>query len=147
MTALSADLIRGTDGQELFPTFVEEDSHKADMTFARYRLSTLATTHQADRDARRMLLADLRDLERKAFPEMQLLTQLLSHFAPVQKQRVNPKGPTFEEVVPPAKLKGYKADFSCLGAFIKPNHAMANYVSKELILEELHLQFFFRPFG
>ena len=24
---------------------------------------------------------------------------------------------------------------------------MANYVSKELILEELHLQFFFRPFG
>ena len=128
MTALSADLIRGTDGQELFPTFVEEDSHKADMTFARYRLSTLATTHQADRDARRMLLADLRDLERKAFPEMQLLTQLLSHFAPVQKQRVNPKGPTFEEVVLPAKLKGYKADFSCSGAFPKPNQDTANYV-------------------
>ena len=147
VTALTADLVRETDGRELFSAFVEEDFHTAATTFVRYRLSTLAIIRQTDRDARRMFLADLRDLGRKAFPEMQLLMQLLSHFAPVQKQRVNPKGPTFEEVVLPVKLKEYKADFSCLGAFLKPNQAMANYVSKELILEELHLQFFFRSFG
>ena len=145
--ALTADLVRETAGRELFSAFVEEDFHTAAMTFVRYRLSTLPIIRQTDRDARRMFLADLRDLERKAFPEMQLLMQLLSHFAPVQKQRVNPKDPTFEEVVLPVKLKEYKADFSCLGGFLKPNQAMANYISKELIREELHLQFFFRPFG
>ena len=142
VTALTADLVRETAGRELFSAFVEEDFHTAAMTLVRYRLSTLAIIRQTDRDARRMFLADLRDLERKAFPEMQLLMQLLSHFAPVQKQRVNPKDPTFEEVVLPVKLKDYKADFSCLGAFLKPNQVMANYVSKELIMEELHLQFF-----
>ena len=73
-----------------------------------------------------MFLADLAELERKAFPEMQLLFHLLSHFAPVQKQRANPKGPTFGEVALPAHLEEYKADFSCSGAFPKPNQAMAD---------------------
>ena len=147
VTALTADLVRETAGRELFSAFVEEDFHTAAMTFVRYRLSTLAIARQTDRDARRMFLADLRDLERKAFPEMQLLTQLLPHFAPVQKQRVGPKDPTFEEVALPVKLKEYEADFSPLGGFLKPNQTMANFISKELIREELRLQFFLRPFG
>ena len=70
---------------------------------------------------------------------MQPLMHLLAHFAPAQKQRVNQKDPTFEEVALPAKLRDYKADFGCLGGFMKPNQSMANYVSKELILEKLHL--------
>ena len=141
VTALKDDLVRETAGRELSSAFVSEDSHAAAMTFVRYRLSTLAIIRQKYRGARRMFLSDLRELGRKEFPEMQLFTQLLSHFAPVQKQRVNPKDPTFEEVVLPAKLRGYKADFSCLGGFRRPNQGMSNYVSKELILEELHLQF------
>ena len=58
--------------------------------------------------------------------------QLMAHFAPVLKQRVNPKDPPFDEVVFPAMIPEYKADFSCLGGFLKPNQLMANYVSKEL---------------
>ena len=132
--ALTGDLARETSGMDLFSGFAEEDFRTDAMTFVRYRLSTLAIIRQTDRGARRMFLADLRELERQAFPEMQLLMQLLAHFAPVQKQRVNPKDPTFEEVVLPVKLRDYKADFSCLGGFLKPNQAMANYVSKELIV-------------
>ena len=112
VTALAADIVRETAGRDLFSAFAEEDFHTAAMTFARYRLSTLATIRQTDRDARRMFLSDLRELGRKAFPEMQLLMQLSAHFAPVQKQLVNPKDPTFEEVVLPVKLRDYKADFS-----------------------------------
>ena len=141
VTVLTSDLVRETTGRELLSAFVEEDFAAAALTFVRYRLSTLAIIRQTDRGARRMFLSYLRELDRMAFPEMQLLTQLLSHFAPVQRQRANPKDPTFEEVVLPAKLKGYKADFSCLGGFRRPNQGMSNYVSKELILEELHLQF------
>ena len=133
VTALKDDLVRETAGRGLFSAFADEDSHTAAMTFVRYRLSALAIIRQRGRDARRIFLPDLRELGRKAFPEMQLLMQLLAHFAPVQKRRVNPKGPTFEEVVLPAKLRGYKADFICLGGFIKPNQTMANYVSKGMI--------------
>ena len=147
VTAPRGDLVRETAGRDLLSAFVEEDCHEAAMTFARYRLSTLAIIRQTDRDARRMFLPDLRELRRKAFPQMQLSMQLLAHFAPVQKQRVSPKDPTIEEVVLPAKLQAYKADFSCLGGSLKPNQTMANYVSKELILGKLHLQFFFKPDG
>ena len=115
MATLTADIVRETDGRELFSAFGEEDFYTAAMTFVRYRLTTLAIIRQADSDARRMFLSDLRELERKAFPETQLLMQLLAHFAPVQKQRANPKDPTFEEVVLPVKLRDYKAYFSCLG--------------------------------
>ena len=130
--ALAADIIRETKGRDSFAAFFPPDFHQAAETLVRYRLSTLQIIRQTDKDARRMFLADLRDLERKAFPEMQLLMQLFSHFAPVAKPRTNLKDPPFEEVVLPVKLKDYTADLSSLGGYLKPNQLMANYVSKEL---------------
>ena len=43
-----------------------------------------------------MFLSDLRDSERKAFPEMQMAMQMFSHFAPnlVSGARY-PEGPTY----------------------------------------------------
>ena len=90
---LLADLIRETAGRDRFAAFGREDLRAAALTLARYRLSTLAIIRQTDKDARRMFLSDLRDLERQAFPEMQLLMQLLAHFAHAHKPRVNPKDP------------------------------------------------------
>ena len=145
--ALTDHLALQTAGRELFSAFAGEDFHTDAMTLVRYRMSTLAIIRQADRGARRMFISDLRELGRKAFPEMQLLLQLPAHFAPVQKQRVNPKDPTFEEVALPVKLKEYKADFSKLGGFLKPNQDLANYIGMGLIRGELHLQFSFNPFG
>ena len=68
-------------GRERFEAFSPPDFPQADGTLVRYRLSTLAITRQTDREARRMFLADLRDMERGIFLEMQLSMQLFSHFA------------------------------------------------------------------
>ena len=79
-----------------------------------------------------MFLADLRDMGRKDFPEMQLLMQLFSHFPPVLKKRANLKCPHFEEAVLPFRLRNCTANLRSLGGYLKPNQLMANYVSKEL---------------
>ena len=64
---------------------------------------------------------------------MQLIMQLLEHFKPLSlKSRANAKDPLFEEIVLPSRLKNFRADFSQIGAFLKPNQLMANYVSREL---------------
>ena len=130
--ALTADLERETRGSGSPNAFFPPDFHQAAETLVRYRLSTLQIIRQTDKDARRMFLADLRDLGRKAFPEMQLLMQLFSHFSPVLKQRTILKDPHFEEVVLPVRLKEYMVDLISLGGYLKPNQLMANYVSKEL---------------
>ena len=78
--ALTADLVRETAGRECFSAFYPPDFHQAAETLVRYRLSTLQIVRQTDKDARRMFLSDLRDLGRKAFPEMQLLMQLFFSF-------------------------------------------------------------------
>ena len=70
--SLTADLARETAGREVFSPFGEEDMRTAALTLVRYRLSTMAIIRQTDRGARRMFISDLRELERKAFPEMQL---------------------------------------------------------------------------
>ena len=59
-----------------------------------------------------MFLADLRDLDRKASPEIQLAMQLFSHFVPVAKQRANVEGHPFEEAVLPVRLRNYTASLS-----------------------------------
>ena len=95
---------------------------EAAYTHVRYRLSSLAIIRHTERDARRLFLSELRGDERKSFPEMQLLMQLFSHFAPVvARQRLNSKNPPFEELVIPQRLAGYTADLSGLGGFLKPN--------------------------
>ena len=130
---LAADLTAETRGRERFELFDEADMLTAAEIFVRYRLPTLAVIRQTDRDARRMFVSDLRDIERLAFPDLQLILQLLSHFSPqLLKPRANAKDPPFEEAVLPEKLKAYRADLSQLGAFLKPNQLMANFISKEL---------------
>ena len=90
VATLAADLVRETAGRGQFSAYVEEDCHTAAMTLVRYRLSTLPVIRQTDRGARRMFLPDLREMGRKAFPEMHLPMQLLAHFAPVLMPRANP---------------------------------------------------------
>ena len=113
--------------------FSAHDMEQASNTLVRYRLSSLATIRHTERDARRLFLSELRGNERKRFPEMQLLMQIFSHFAPViVRQRLNAKGPSFEELVIPQKLARYSADLSGMGGFLKPNQPMVNYISMEL---------------
>ena len=107
-------------------------------TLVRYRLSSLSTIRHTERDARRLFLSEVRDKARKSSPELQLLTQLFTHFAPVMvRQRPNAKGPAFEELVIPQKLPRYTANLSGLGGFLKPNQPMANYISKEIAVGKL----------
>ena len=62
-----------------------------------------------------MFLSDLRDLERKAPPEMQTMTQLFARVAPnLVKKRANANGPPFEEALLPTKLNNYTSDIRCL---------------------------------
>ena len=118
---------------ERFETASEHDMWQADGTFSRYRLASLAVIRHAGRDARRAFLPDLWELGRRSFPEMQLIMQLLSHFSPqMVKPSNNAKGPAYEEVLLPGKLKAYTADLSDLGAFFRPNKLMANYVILEM---------------
>ena len=69
-------------GRERFAATTPADIHLAAETFPRYRLTSLAVIRQTDASDRRMFLSDLRELGRRSFPEMQLITQLLSQFTP-----------------------------------------------------------------
>ena len=81
-------------------------------TLFRYRLPTLDVIRRTALDARRMFLSDLRQLDRRSFPDMQLIMQLLEHFKPLSlKSRANAKDPLFEEVVIPTRLRNFRADF------------------------------------
>ena len=78
--ALTADLVRETAGRRNFSAFYPSAFHQAAEALVRYRLSSLQIIRQTDKDARRMSLSDLRDVGRKAFPEMQLEMQIFFHF-------------------------------------------------------------------
>ena len=81
---------------------------------SRYRLPTLDAIRHTALDARRMFLSDLRQLDRRSFPDTHLITQLLEHFKPLSlKSRANAKDPLFEEVVIPARLRNFRDDLSC----------------------------------
>ena len=136
--ALAADFAEETKGSERFETDSREDMLRAAGIFARYRLPPLAAIRQTDRDARRMFVSDLRDIERLAFPDIRLMISLISHFTPqLLKAKANAKGPPFGEAVLPGKLRKYTADLSQLGAFLKPNQLMAK--RKELARGKLQV--------
>ena len=103
-------------------------------TFVRYRIVSLASLRRTDREARAMFIKDLREIERRSFPELQLILLLLGHFVPQQvKTRPNEKNPAFEEIVLATKL-GPQGDFMVdlrhLSAFLKPSQEMANLFRK-----------------
>ena len=64
--ATAADLVLETQGRARFEAFSPPDFLQAAETLARHRLPPMAIIRQTDRGARRMFLADLRGLERKA---------------------------------------------------------------------------------
>lgn len=80
-----------------------------------------------------MFRSNLREMERRPLPEMQRTEQILAHFAhQIVKSQHNACDPPFEEEVLRRILGRYSADFPHLGAYLKPNHLMANYISLEL---------------
>ena len=128
----------GTAGRERLEAFTAQDMEQAAETLVRYRLCNLSTIRHAERDARRLFLSELMDNERKSFPELQLLMQLFSHFAPVvARQRLNAKDPSFEELAIPKKLARYTSNLSGMGGYLKPNQPMVNYISKEIAVGKL----------
>ena len=72
-------------GRERFQDFSPADTTWAAQTFVRYRIHNLASLRRKDKEARTMFIKDLREIERRSFPEMQLILLLLGHFAPSSK--------------------------------------------------------------
>ena len=136
VNALVLELQTEIRGRERFQDFGEADILWAAETFVRYRIANVASLRRTDREARAMFIKDLREVEKRTFPEMQLILQLLNHFAPQQvKQRPNEKNPAYEEIVLAAKLGpngNFMVDFRGLSAFLKPSQEMANFISQEL---------------
>ena len=62
VAASTADLVRETAGRGSFGAFYPPDSAQAAETLFRYCFTTLQIIRQTDKDARRMFLADLRDM-------------------------------------------------------------------------------------
>ena len=102
-------------------------------TLARYRVASLAVLRQTDRASRTMFVRDLREGDRRAFPQMQLLLQIVGHFSPHQlRNRPNAKNPSYEEVVSLARMATFDVDFSRLPGLLEPYQDMANAIRLEL---------------
>ena len=64
---------------------------------------------------------------------MQHTTHLLAHFDPqIAKARPNANDPPLEAAVLHQRFNGYTANFPQLGAYLKPDQHMANYIRLEL---------------
>ena len=130
---LEAELFRETRGRGRFAAFPEDEFHESAGILARYRIASLETLHQTPKDARAMFMRDLREAERRPFPELQLMLQILGHFPPIQLQiRPNTNDPAYEELVIPERLRTFTADLSGIGTLLKPTHEMSNYISLEV---------------
>ena len=92
VNAMVTELTAEIRGRERFQDFAPADILWAAETFVRYRIPSLASLRRTDREARAMFIKDLREVETRSFPEIQLILQLLNHFAPQQvKFRPNDK--------------------------------------------------------
>ena len=122
--SLSAEISEEISGRGRFLTVSPDDIIDAATIYIRYRLPTLDVIRHTALGARRIFLSDLRQLDRRSFPEMQLIMQLLEHFRPqLLKSKANAKDPLFEEVVIPARLRNFRADFSPAGGFSEAQSA------------------------
>ena len=131
--APAAELTQATAGSDRFLTVTPADLYHSAETCVMYRLTSLDISRRAERGARRLFPADLREFRRRSFHEMQLVAGRLSHFSHhIAKSRANANDPLFGDIVLPAKLRNFADDLSPMGAFLKPNHLMANYGSREL---------------
>ena len=109
--ALTDDLTAETAGRDRFQTITPAYLRHAAETFAHYRLTSLGIIRHTDRDARRMFLSYLGELDHLPSPQMQLIMQLLAHFTPqIMKSRADAKDPMFGELVIPERLRNFPAD-------------------------------------
>ena len=128
------------NGRWRFSTATRTDWHLEAETCGRRRVTSLAVIRQMGADSRRMFLSDLPELGRRSFHEMQMVTQILSHFSPNRaNRRTRSKGPIFGEVALPGSLRNYPYYRSTLGAFLKPNQPTANCISRELARGKLDI--------
>ena len=82
-----------------------------------------------------MFLSDLRELGRRSSPGMQMVAQLMSHFnAQIVRSMAIANDPMFVGIALLEWMRNFAADLSPMGAFLKPNRQMANYVSRELAI-------------
>ena len=63
----------------------------------------------------------MREVERLKFPDMQLLLQIIGRFPPrILQARPGAKGPAYEELAIPERLRGCKVDLSSITGLLKP---------------------------
>lgn len=63
-----------------------------------------------------MFLRGPREIARRSFPDMQSMLRILGHFPPRQLcARPNAKGPDYEELVIPERLRSFNVSLSTLG--------------------------------
>ena len=92
--------------RDRFADATQQDIERASVALLCYRLTSLAVIRLNGRDARRMCCSDLIDVGSCSFPEMALRMEILENFAPrVVKHRPDPIGRSFEEVVPPVRIR------------------------------------------
>ena len=66
-------------------------------------------------------MRDLREVERRHFPEKQLILQILGHFSPRQLQaRPSAKDPAYEELVIPERLREFTVSLGGISGILQP---------------------------
>ena len=102
-------------------------------SLVRYRIRSLGILRQTQKDARTMFMRDLREVEHRSFPEMQLPIRILGRFLPVQLMaRPNSKGPAYEELAIPDRMIEFAVSLRGIGILLKPTQEMANCIRLEL---------------
>ena len=80
-----------------------------------------------------MFARDLREHERRSFPKIQLMLQILRYSALRQmRSRLNVCDPKYEDAVIPTRMRNFSANLGSLSACLDPNEEMANSISLEL---------------
>ena len=130
VTQLANAIRRETRGVRRFAAFQVGEFADAAQIMVRYRIQSMEVLRRTQKDARAMFARDLREVERRSFPEMHLPIQILGNFPPRQLQiRPNAEDPAYGEIVIPARLREFTASLSGIGGLPKHTHEMANYIS------------------
>ena len=82
VTVFPTEIIRETRGRERFAPFPADEYAESDPILVSYRIYSREILRRTQIDARNMFLRDIREVERRASPEMQLLLQNLAHCPP-----------------------------------------------------------------
>ena len=122
-----------TDGRGRFVAFSPAEWKEAAETLSRYRMPSIAAPRKTDRESRTTFVRSLREGERRTFPQILLMIQIICHISPQQlRNRPNVNDSPYEEVVNPARMATFTAACRCLSWLLKRNQEMVNAISLEL---------------